>query len=251
MHEHARTGPDRPQIRTLRAADAPAAALLHEEVLGAEFVARCGARFLRRYHEAWVDSIGGVALGAFDDRGVLVGVLLGAVDPAAHTAAMVRRHGFAMAVRLMAAAATRPRLARDLAVTRVGRYAHGLWRVVGRPAWQSLARRLGAARRPAPPLRALKEANEARTGEVTHLLVAPSQQNRGTGRALLDTALERARRAGLDEVVLVTLPDDRARGFYERLGWWADGAVSSRSGEAFVRYRYPLRGPPRGARRPR
>jgi GNAT superfamily N-acetyltransferase len=146
---------------------------------------------------------------------------------------------------LLAAAATRPRLARELAVTRVARYAHGLWRVVGRPAWRSLVHRLGGARRPAPPLRAQRAANEARTGEVSHLLVAPSQQNRGTGRALLEDALDRARLAGLDEVVLVTLPDDSARRFYERLGWWADGAVSSRSGEAFVRDRYPLRGRPR------
>jgi predicted lactoylglutathione lyase len=33
----------------------------------------------------------------------------------------------------------------------------------------------------------------------------------------------------------------RARSFYEALGWRSDGAMTSRSGEPFLRYRYSLR----------
>jgi hypothetical protein len=42
-------------------------------------------------------------------------------------------------------------------------------------------------------------------------------------------------------MVLVTPPDLAARGFYEHLGWIADGEMTSKSGEPFVRYRFALR----------
>jgi hypothetical protein len=50
-----------------------------------------------------------------------------------------------------------------------------------------------------------------------------------------------ARAGGRDDMVLVTPPELAARGFYERLGWIADGEMTSKSGEPFVRYRFALR----------
>jgi len=228
-----------PRVRPLTVAHRTASARLHQEILDGEFLARFGPGFLRRYHRAWIDSPGGLALGAFDEEGVLVGVLLGAVDPSAHVAAMVLEHGVGLAGRLLVAAVVRPRLAHELAVTRGTRYASGLWRTMGRPA----VRRLACFHRPAigggfpSPVEAR---TGPRSGEVTHLLVVPAQQGRGVGRTLLHAAEELAQQAGLDELVLVTPPDQAARGFYERLGWSPDGALTSRSGEAFVRYRYRL-----------
>lgn len=99
------------RIRPLTVAQVPATAALHRQVLHMQFLARCGEGFLRRYHRAWIDSPGGVALGAFDEQDGLVGLLLGAVDPATHAAAMVRGHGVGLAARLLAAAAARPQLA--------------------------------------------------------------------------------------------------------------------------------------------
>jgi hypothetical protein len=59
------------------------------------------------------------------------------------------------------------------------------------------------------------------------------------------------RNADLDELVLVTPPDLAAGTFYERLGWLPSGEVTSQSGEAFLRYRFPLAANgPEGSTRP-
>jgi len=87
-----------------------------------------------------------------------------------------------------------------------------------------------------------------RLGELTHLFVQPDSRRLGIGRALVEAAVETARAAGVGELVLVTPPDFAARDFYEHLGWSADGEISSRSGEIFIRYRLSLFGKaPKGA----
>lgn len=216
------------RIRPLGVADRAVSARLHEEVFDREFLVRCGPAFLRTYHRAWIDSSGAIALGALDGNDDLVGVLLGALDPAGHAAGMVRRHGLALGGRLAARAVAHPRLARELLATRGVRYARGLGQAVARLVAGRVRRESGSL------------APQVCIGEVTHLLVAPAHQGRGVGRAMLAAMESQARQAGLEELVLVTPPDQEARGFYERLGWAADGDLRSRSGEAFVRYRYQL-----------
>lgn len=212
-------------MRDLRPSDAGASARLHEEVLGMEFLARFGPRLLGCYHRAWIASPAGIAIGAFlppDDR--LAGVMLGATAPAAHFKAMVRHDGVRLVVAMAAGAAARPALARELVVTRAGRYARG----VGRIAASALKKEGVAA--PAGP----------RIGEVTHLMVSPAAQGGGIGRLLLSETARIAREAGVDELVLVTPPDLAAGDFYRHLGWIPSGSVRSRSGEDFVRFRFPL-----------
>lgn len=85
-------------------------------------------------------------------------------------------------------------------------------------------------------------------------LTAPARgsesQGLGIGRVLVEAAIETARAAGVDGLVLVTPPDFAARDFYEHLGWSADGEMCSRSGEIFIRYRLSLFGKaPKGADR--
>lgn len=203
-----------------------------------EFIARFGERFMCRYYRAWLEVPGGLSLAAVDSDGKLVGVLLGAVDPPVHTAAMVRVHGLALAGRLLAAAATRPVLAKDLIATRASRYARGLWRILVRPIAGRGRHDAGAA--PMAGGASPQTSSEGRVGEITHVLVSPDHQNQGIGKTLLAAAEREARRAGLDHLVLVTPPDQAARLFYERLGWIRDGSVNSRSGESYLRYRYPL-----------
>ena len=193
-----------------------------------EFVTRYGLRFLRVYYRAWTASPGAIALAAVDEDQELVGVLLGATDPSGHVRAMLRRHGAGLAVSLASYALVHPRLARDLLATRATRYIRGIWRAM------TVAVRRGSTT-DVPVDDAAR-----RVGEITHLLVAPTSQGLGIGRALMAEAMAEARRAGLDEMVLVTPPDLAARRFYERLGWRADGSLTSRSGEPFIRYRHPL-----------
>lgn len=52
---------------------------------------------------------------------------------------------------------------------------------------------------------------------VTSVYVAPSARNRGAGQALLSTALEFCRQAGVDSVIL--WPSSRSRPLYERNGF--------------------------------
>ncbi|HSC49495.1 MAG TPA: GNAT family N-acetyltransferase [Gaiellaceae bacterium] len=64
----------------------------------------------------------------------------------------------------------------------------------------------------------------ARAEWLDGLYVLPEWWSRGIGRALHDHVLDRLRAAGSKECHLWALEhNDRARRFYERLGWQADG----------------------------
>ncbi|MHB1906767.1 MAG: GNAT family N-acetyltransferase [Acidimicrobiales bacterium] len=214
------------QIRPLVGADLAEASALHREILDMEFLSRCGPGFMRAYYRTWVEAPGAISLVARDDTGDLLGVVLGATDPATHVRAMVRHGGARLAARLALYAVGHPSFARDLIVTRARRYVRGVVRLI--------ASRLSRSRT------SLEESPGPRVGEITHVLVRADRQGSGVGRALLDAAIAAGRAAGLDELVLVTPPDLAAGGFYRHLGWRADGEMTSRSGEAFVRYRYLL-----------
>jgi GNAT superfamily N-acetyltransferase len=60
-------------------------------------------------------------------------------------------------------------------------------------------------------------------GNLRHLYVEPSAWGRGAGRALHDAVVGWCRSAGLHELELWVLVDNRrARGMYERWGWRLD-----------------------------
>jgi len=218
------------KVRPLRGDDIATSSRIHLEVLDAEFLARCGGAFLRCYQRAWVESPDGIALAAIDEGGRVVGALLGAIRPESHFRAMVLRHGPALAFWLLAQAVTHPRLARELVATRALRYVRGLLRMLDATATGLDATAI-----------ALDGTGQPRVGEVTHLMVRADARGSGVGRALLQEARRAAQGADLDELVLVTPPDLASRGFYEHLGWQCGGALTSRSGEQFVRYRWALR----------
>jgi ribosomal protein S18 acetylase RimI-like enzyme len=82
-------------------------------------------------------------------------------------------------------------------------------------------------------------------GELYAIYVLPEQWGRGGGEQLMTEAIARLRRGGFDHAVLWVLEDNpRARAFYERRGWFLDGAVregthlDTRTRE--VRYRVAL-----------
>ena len=208
-------------VRPLRITDVAAAVAIHRVELSTEFLSRCGVRFLRSYYCAWIESPGAIALVALDGDEV-VGVVLGATDPAGHVQAMVRRRGLRIVGDLALHAALHPTFARELVVTRLTRYVGGVGRLIRRRLRQ----------RTTPPI----ETPSARTGEITHVFVSAARQGQGIGRALLAASEEVARRTGVATLELVTPPDQAARRFYERLGWIEDGEMTSRSGELFVRF---------------
>jgi ribosomal protein S18 acetylase RimI-like enzyme len=218
------------EVRRLREPDIPACARLHQAVLGVEFVARAGEKFLRRYQRAWCKSPAGLALVAVSASGEVLGAVLGALRPAEHYRYMARRHGIGLALSLLGHAVLDHRFARELVATRAARYLRGAVRVLGGPVVQD---------RGEP---AVKE------GEVTHLMVDPSARGMGIGRALLEGAISAAEEAGLDQLVLVTPLGEGPGSFYLHLGWQPFGEVTSRSGERFTRYRLAL---PRGSVLPR
>ncbi|WP_245885506.1 GNAT family N-acetyltransferase [Kineococcus rhizosphaerae] len=82
------------------------------------------------------------------------------------------------------------------------------------------------------------------TGEVQALYVRPGTWGRGVGGSLLDCALTRLAEAGCEHHALWTLKTNlRARRFYERRGWRADGREKTERRPGLVlhevRYRLP------------
>jgi len=239
-------------VRRLRPSDAPATASLHVEALGSEFLVRCGLRFLRCYHRAWIESADAIALAAVDEQGKIVGVILGALRPETHFRTMVRRRGAVLGVLMIGQALAHPRFARELATTRVPRYARGLLRMIGRRSAVKVQGAPAPASDPGTPPRGDERdpggppsvpARTLRIGDVTHVMVHPDAQGQGVGRALLEETRRVSTDAGLDELVLVTLPELPAGAFYRRVGWLPDGSMTSGSGVRFERYRLPLRPP--------
>jgi len=198
---------------------------------GAGRVARRGARhgvphpvrapFLRTYYER-----GSMPLGhrAHRRRRARPGPRRtpGAVDPAQHVHAMLRRHGG------HSACASSPGRDPSAAGARPSgdpgrRYARGVVRM--------LARRL---RR-----NDTSESPSTEDGRDHHVLVAADAQ--GSGRVANSSSSPYSRPVQpAPRNRAVTPPDQAARAFYERLGWESDGEVTSRSGEKFVRYRLTL-----------
>jgi GNAT superfamily N-acetyltransferase len=227
-------------VRPLETSDVKESSRLHYQVLDMEFLSRCGERFLRGYHRAWLDSVDALAIAAVDDRGDLVGVLLGAVRPERHFRAMVRRHGAALAFFMTIHALSNPRFFKELLVTRGLRYSRGLLRILVTSVRRPGRMAPGGAASPSSGIGDSGTDPGLLSGEVTHLMVRSDAQGEGVGRALLEEAGRSAKVAGLDELLLVTPPDLAAGNFYEHLGWHRAGKLTSRSGEEFIRYRLPI-----------
>jgi GNAT superfamily N-acetyltransferase len=87
------------------------------------------------------------------------------------------------------------------------------------------------------------DADPGRCGEVHALYLLPEAWGKGGGARLCRAALERSRQRGLAEVTLWVLRrNGRARAFYERMGFAADGGAQRRTGQSGadldeVRYR--------------
>jgi GNAT superfamily N-acetyltransferase len=90
-----------------------------------------------------------------------------------------------------------------------------------------------------------RDADPRAVGEVYAVYLVPEEWGRGGGKHLLERALAALAEAGFAHAGLWVLESNaQARGFYEHLGWHADGTTKEeRFGERVteVRYRLTLR----------
>lgn len=62
--------------------------------------------------------------------------------------------------------------------------------------------------------------HDGRRGLLYHLAVSPAHRGGGTGRRLVELALERLRVAGIPRVLILVASDNAGgRAFWQRLGW--------------------------------
>jgi GNAT superfamily N-acetyltransferase len=81
--------------------------------------------------------------------------------------------------------------------------------------------------------------NSRVTAELTAIYVDPIVWGRGCGRLLCERAVAEARQRGATSMALWVLEgNDAARGFYERLGFLADGAKKTDEGSRLPEVRY-------------
>jgi predicted GNAT family N-acyltransferase len=80
---------------------------------------------------------------------------------------------------------------------------------------------------------------DANTGKVGRMAVARAERGRGAGRLVLAELEQAARERGMAEVVLHAQLS--ARGFYDRLGYAAEGPVFEEAGIEHVAMRKRLR----------
>jgi RimJ/RimL family protein N-acetyltransferase len=72
-------------------------------------------------------------------------------------------------------------------------------------------------------------------GEVQTVYLDPEHWGRGAGATILEAATDELRNAGFATAMLWVLDvNERARGFYEHLGWGPDGATKRHDWQAFV-----------------
>lgn len=210
------------EVRPMVPDETADAALLHARELPHEFLTRFGSGFLSRYYRAFVESPYAVALvaSASDSRG-MNGVLIGTFDTEAHYSYLVRRHGPGLALSALLRASRYPRLAGNLIRTRLVRYLRGILRSLGYAA--GAGAKTESAR------------DRDRVGFVTYVAVNRERRGNGIGGRLFEAYEELAREAGLQRLVLVTLPDERgAAPFFASMGWRREGEITSRSGERYA-----------------
>lgn len=219
-------------LRSAVHADLRATARAHVWLLPVGLFPSMGARFVRRWHRTFLRGAYGRALVVVDPAAPgsgVVGFLLGTIDQAAHTDAMLadRRSLLELASAGALAMLRRPRLAVQFIRTR------------GR-AW---ARRL-LRRRASSPARPGVDRLPS-VAVLSAIAVQPDVRGHGIGAHLVEHFLSEAQAgpAAVAELVTDAGPDGVAA-FYERLGWRAVGDRVTRDGTTVRTFRYALRDAP-------
>lgn len=201
---------------------------LHRDLLPNGLFPRLGDRFVRRWHQTFVDDDAAVAIGVRDGSGGLHGFLLGTTDQHGYSARTIRRHGRRLALHGGAALLLRPRLAYGFVRTRAGRYARRLLRR-GQVVAPSLATTASttAGTTGAPT-------SSDMVGVLHALISVPTSRGRGVGAALVQQFERAARERGTPLLQLVTQAEGGAADFYRAIGWEVTDRRRDRDGHSIV-----------------
>ena len=202
----------------MTAADLRAAAALHAAELPEGFLAQLGPTFLRHYLATFLDTPGGVALVVDDERGELVGFLVGSTRDGHHRAAL-QRHAGTLLLSALVSLVVRPRVLAQFVRTRARPYLRAL--------------RGPAPAAPSPPT----APRGLRTAVLLNVAVAPRARGSGAGAALVRGLEAAARADGCGRAVLVSFGD---KPFYEHLGWDRVSARRNGRGQDVITYRRVL-----------
>lgn len=200
-------------VRPLTRDDCAATADLHVRHLADGLFPRLGRRFVRRWHETFVESrhaCGHVAVGT---DGELLGFVVAATDQRSYVTFTLRTARVSLVWRGALAMLGRPRVAALFVRTRLRAY------------WARLRRPVATA--PGGP----------RTAVVHAIVTVPASRGTGVGRLLLDTVEEDVRASGTECIEL--LSQDGAHGgadFYRRLGWVEGSSFVNRDDRTMVRF---------------
>ncbi len=178
---------------------------LHLRAFPGFFLSFLGPSFLREFYRSFLDDEAGLGFVSLDDRGRVIGVVVGPVSPAGYFKRLLWRRWWAFAFASARTFLARPRIAPRLV--------------------RALAYR---GETPAGPSRAL----------LSSIAVDPEARGGGAGAALVERFLAEVRRRGSKGCFLTTDAEnnDLVNRFYLRLGWMRESTYRTPEGRRMNRY---------------
>lgn len=219
-------------LRRLRTGDTATTARLHRRLLPHGLFPRLGPRFLRHWHGTFLDTPAATGL-AVVHHGEVVAFLLASLDQRLYLHHTLRHHRRALMWRGALGLLARPHVLVRFLRTRLRAYARHLLPGSGGPSQAGPPPGHGERR--------------VRVAVVHAVVTSEAARGQGCARALLDVAVDSARRARAEHVALVTDvpgPDATAvtgaAAMYERLGWRREDLRQQRDGRWVAEYRFDL-----------
>ena len=189
-------------------------ARLHIQYLGAGLFPRLGGRFVRRWHQTFIDSPHACGFIATDPGGAVLGFLIGSIDQRKYVAHTLQTAKWPLALRGAGALAVRPWLAVAFVRTRL----------------------LSYLRRMSHPQRTTDHSSTP-TAVVHAIVTGPASRGRGIGRLLLSCYEDEVVAGGTTFLELVTDEGPHGAGdFYRRVGWVEGQAQANKDGRRMLTF---------------
>ena len=210
--------------------DTEQTAHLHITHLPAGFFPQLGHRFVRRWHQTFIDCPTGVALVIRDADGRVAAFLLGTIDQHAYVRHVLNHDRLALASRGIVGLVAHPIVAKRFFRTRARPYARRLARQT-LPTFRS---RTTASQRSVGSRRRVPVSGPI--GVVHAVVTDPAARRAGYGRMLLSQFESELAAAGTPLGQLVTRVDGNAAEFYGRLGWRETARLVNRDGQKIIQF---------------
>jgi GNAT superfamily N-acetyltransferase len=175
------------------------------------FLTFLGPRFLREFYKSFTYDVTGVGFSALDnDKGNIVGVIVGPVDPAGYFKRLLLRRFWVFCLASISAIVKKPRVIKRL------------FRAV-----------FYRGEAPSGPKRAL----------LSSIAVSPDYQKKGVGKLLVSRWMEEVKNRGATGCYLTTdaYDNDPVNSFYQNLGWTVESTYETPEGRKMNRYVYDFK----------